>query len=202
MTFAPDLHLTHTKSVAIFSDDRCYRYLLTQRWGPGPLLGLIGLNPSTLRERWFRSFAKSRGFAGYTAGNLNALVSVDPHHLGEPADPVGPDDDAFIDRMAASHDMIVFAWGESADPGRARTVAGRVWRQCSQRGGTVAVLGWTTNEQPVPPLHPRFNPALQTMTAGTHPDLFEIDQRWTQLLGGTEDLIDVPVRPAACRSSA
>ncbi len=134
-----DLHLTHTRSVTIFSDDRRYRYLLTRQWDEGPLVGFIGLNPPTASEhgaarseRWFRSFAKSRGFAGYTAANLYARMSTDPKHLGEPADPVGPDDDAFIDRMAATHDMIVFAWGDRADSGRARAGLSEIDRRWIQ----------------------------------------------------------------------
>ncbi|MGH3561546.1 MAG: DUF1643 domain-containing protein [Mycobacterium sp.] len=165
ITFTPDLHRTHTQSAATFSDDGRYRYLLTARWGEGPLLGLIGLKPSTVRahrgagsERWCRAFARSRGFAGYTEANLYARLSTDPKHLGELSDPVGPDDDAFIDQMAATHDIIVFAWGGNADPARARAVASRVWHQCGRRGGTVAVLGWTVNEQPIHPCTRRASP--------------------------------------------
>ena len=32
MTLMLDLHLSHTESSAVFSDDRYYRYRLTRRW--------------------------------------------------------------------------------------------------------------------------------------------------------------------------
>jgi hypothetical protein len=194
--------LPHTESSAVFSEDGCYRYLLTQHWGNGPLVGLIGLNPSTADEhrhdpgsRQFRSFAKSWGFSGYTAGNLYAGVCPDPKSLDEVADPVGPDNDAYIDRIAATHDMIVFAWGVNANPGRARAVASRIWSQCRRCGGAVAVLGWTANDQPRHPLNVRADTRLQTLTAGSHPGFIDVDPRWSQLLADTTDLdsVSLPV---------
>ena len=48
---------------------------------------------------------------------------TNPKHLALLADPIGPDNDAHLDREAARHDVIVFAWGAHADPARARAVA-------------------------------------------------------------------------------
>jgi hypothetical protein len=187
--------LPHTESSAIFSEDRCYRYLLTQHWRAGPWVGLIGLNPSTAGEhrhdpasRRLRDFAKSWGFSGYTEGNLYAGVGTDPESLAEVTDPIGPDNDAYIDRIAATHDMIVFAWGVNANRGRAREVASRIWSQCGKRGGTVAVLGWTSNDQPRHPSNVRADTRLLTLTAGSHPGFVDVDPRWSQLLADTTDL--------------
>jgi hypothetical protein len=187
--------LNHTESSTIFSEDRCYRYLLTQHWGAGPLVGLIGLNPSTSGEhhhgpssRRLRTFARSWGFSGYTAGNLYARVCTDPQHLAKVVDPIGPDNDSYIDRISATHDVIVFAWGVDANPGRARAVASRIWHQCGRRGGAVAVLGWTANDQPCHLLSMRAHTQLQTLTAGAHPGFIDVDPRWSQLLADTTDL--------------
>jgi hypothetical protein len=199
--------LPHTESSAISSEDRCYRYLLTQRWDDGPLVGLIGLNPSTDGEhrhdpgsRRLRGFAKAWGFSGYTTANLYAGVCTDPEYLAEVADPIGPDNDSYIDSLAATHDMIVFAWGVNANPGRARTVASRIWRECSRCGGTVAVLGWTANDQPHHPLSMPADTQLQTLTAGAHPGFIDVDPRWSQLLADTTALDPAPV-PAAERAA-
>jgi hypothetical protein len=194
--------LSHTESSAVFSEDGCYRYLLTQRWGAGPLVGVIGLNPLTAddhrhgsRSRRFRGFAKSWGFSGYTTANLYAGVCTDPKNLVEIADPVGPENDSYIDHLAATHDVIVFAWGVNANPGRARAVASRIWRQCGRCGGAVAVLGWTANDQPRHPSYVRADTQLQTLTAGAHRGFIDVDPRCSQLLADTTDLDSVS-RPA------
>lgn len=70
---------------AEFSPDRRYRYILTRRWSPAPMLGCIGLNPSTADElqddptvrRWM-GFARRDGFGGIVVGNLFAFRATNP----------------------------------------------------------------------------------------------------------------------------
>lgn len=53
VTLTLDLHLPswlHTEGDAEFSPDRSYRYWLTRRWGPGPALMFVSLNPSDVDE--------------------------------------------------------------------------------------------------------------------------------------------------------
>lgn len=215
MNLILDLHLPHLPhrhhpdSWAVFSPDGRYRHLLRRRWDEGPLVGFVALNPSTAGEdredstsRMFKGFAKHWGYAGYTTANLYDAISTDPKALGRMADPVSAVNPFYLDWLATVHDLIVFAWGRSADPNRAQTVASRVWRLSSRRGGTVAVLGWTANDQPRHPLYMSFDTPLQTLTAGAHPWFGDVaDRRWVDLLSDAGELVE-PAAPICDLRSA
>ncbi|MCC5582364.1 DUF1643 domain-containing protein, partial [Microtetraspora sp. AC03309] len=175
MTLTLDLHLprwAHVEGDAFFSTDRQYRYWLTRRWGPGPSLMFVSLNPSDADEhrddqttRRDMDFARQFGYDGVTLLNLSAAVMTDPRLLAQVANPIGPDNDAHLDREAARHDVIVFAWGSNADPARARAVATRLWSITRQTGGSVACLGWTAEGQPRHPSRLAKATPLSTLTA-------------------------------------
>lgn len=62
-----------------------YRFLLAERWAPGPMIGFLGMNPSDASlERtdptWLRGdgFARRWGFAGQAWANPVPLRSPDP----------------------------------------------------------------------------------------------------------------------------
>lgn len=192
-----DLHLPHTEPAAQFSCDRRYRYWLTRRWDEGPSLMFVSLNPSTADEhhddptlRRDIRFAQGFGYSAVTALNLYAARATNPKDLARMADPVGPDNDKHLDRAAAKHDVIVFAWGAGAEPGRARAVATRLWRICRATGGTVAVLGWTAGDQPRHPLYMQAGTQLQCLTAHAHEDMIDVDPRWGRLLADATGLDD------------
>lgn len=215
MTLALDLHLPHLPhrhhrgSWAIFSADGRYRHLLRRRWDEGPLVGFLALNPSTAdghhddsTSRMFRAFAEQWGYSGYTAANLYDAISTDPKGLAGMSDPVSPVNTFYLDWLACVHDLIVFAWGRNADAGRARAVASRVWRHANRRGGTVAALGWTANDQPRHPLYLKRDTALQTLTAGAHPGFDDVaDRRWIQLLSDADELVETPAPICELRSA-
>jgi hypothetical protein len=135
-------------------------------------------------------------------GNLYDAIRTDPNRLPAKADPDRPVNAYYLHWLAATHDMIVFAWGRNADPGHARAVASRVWRHCNRRGGTVAALGWTANDHPRPPLYLRSDTPLQPLTAGAHPGFVDVaDRRWGQLMADTSDLDDA-AQPDSHRWSA
>ncbi|MDO2396066.1 DUF1643 domain-containing protein [Mycobacterium avium subsp. hominissuis] len=199
MTLTLDLHLPrlprrlaylpHVERDAEFSADRTYRHWLTRRWGTGPELMFVSLNPSDANEhrddattRRDMQFAEDFGYDAALLMNLYAGVSRDPEQLARMADPIGPETDARLDRAAAEHDVIVFAWGANADPARARAVATRLWRVAAATGGTVAVLGWTEDGQPRHPLRLRRDTPLQCLTASAHDDMRDVDPRWARLL--------------------
>jgi hypothetical protein len=189
MTLMLDLHLSHTESSAAFSDDGHYRYRLTRRWGPGPALMFVSLNPSTAGAhrndatvRRDIGFARRFGYNAFNILNLYAGKATDPKALAAMTDPVGPDNDAHLDAAAAEHDVIVFAWGAHAQEARARAVATRIRRICRASGGTVAVLGWTADDQPRHPLYMRSDAQLQCLTAGAHVDMLDVDPRWARVL--------------------
>lgn len=207
MTLTLDLHLphlAHNESAAGFSEDRRYRYWLTRRWGSGPALMFVSLNPSDADEhhddpttRRDVRFARDFGYDAVTLTNLYAARTPHPKELAAVADPVGPDNDEHLDRAAAAHDVIVFAWGAHADPVRARSVATRLWRIAAAAGGSVAVLGWTAGEQPRHPLYLRGDTPLQCLTAAAHRDMLDVDPRWPRLLSDSAAVLGGDQDPGA-----
>lgn len=102
----------------IFSPDRIYRYTLYREWGTGPVVNFICLNPSTADEerndptvRRCIGYARDWGFDRMMVTNIFALRSTDPSVLKTHPEPIGAENNAWIERMARSSDLIVCAWG-------------------------------------------------------------------------------------------
>ena len=110
------------QGAAVFDPSRRYRYALKRTWDDSKELVLfVMLNPSDADEeeddRTIKKcigFAKRWGYGGLMAGNLFALVSTDPKGLFEELDPVGPDNDYHLRRLAEEYNNVVVAWGNSA----------------------------------------------------------------------------------------
>lgn len=107
---------------AVFSDDRLHRYALWRDFlfGDGNLL-FVMLNPSTADEtkndptvRRCIGFAETWGYRSLAVANIFAFRSTDPKKLSCAEDPIGPENDKWIVRLAGEADRIVLAWG--ADP--------------------------------------------------------------------------------------
>jgi hypothetical protein len=109
------------KNQCVFSSDRKYRYLLIHRWEqdlPERPCMWIALNPSIADESGLdntltriRSFSRAAGFNVFYMMNLFGLVSTDRKGLQRHPDPVGPDNDEHIRRIAAQIPTIFVAWG-------------------------------------------------------------------------------------------
>jgi hypothetical protein len=76
------------------------------------------LNPSTADEnvldptvRRCLGFAMDWGFNRMEVANIFALRSTDPKNLYSSEDPVGPENDIYLKRMAHANDMVIVAWG-------------------------------------------------------------------------------------------
>lgn len=127
-TDVPHAPTPSSKLGAILSSDRKYRYLLTRTWGsllPEPRRCVfVMLNPSTADEnsndptiRRCIDYAKSFGCDSLEVVNLFALRATDPGVLRYADDPVGPENDDWIDRVAGSNPgqnaptLVVCAWG-------------------------------------------------------------------------------------------
>lgn len=146
---------------ALISDDKLYRYVLTRRWGYGAHATFVMLNPSTADGRTDDptirrciGYARSWGLHGLVVLNLYAYRATDPRALSRVSDPIGPDNDEWIQRYlytAARHDMpLVFAWGHHADEVRAMEV-----RAMDMSVERAMAFGLTSNRQP---MHPLFLP--------------------------------------------
>lgn len=104
---------------ADFSTDRLYRYRLTRRWDETkPFMGVVGLNPSTADEklddptiRRCINFAKSWGYGGLLMGNIFAFRSTDPKGLLGTQDPVGAENDAWLQKIKSESELVLAAWG-------------------------------------------------------------------------------------------
>lgn len=198
MTLTLNLHVprwAHVEGDAVFSEDRRCRYWLRRRWGCGPALMFVSLNPYGADEyrgdqimRREMDFAKRLGYDVVTLLNLSAVVMTNPKHVGRVVDRIGPDNDAHLDREDARHDVIVFAWGSDADPARARAVARRLWNICRQTGGSVACLGSAVGGQPRHVSELANDTAVSTLTAAAHCDFVDVDPRWARLLADTDVL--------------
>ena len=105
-------------SSAVLSRCRRYRYELRRVWdASAPLVLFVGLNPSTAdarrddnTSRVCSNYARRWGYGGLLLGNLFAFRSTDPAGLLRAEDPVGPGNDAALDRLQAQAALVVCAW--------------------------------------------------------------------------------------------
>lgn len=102
---------------AIISPCGEYRYELVRRWGTGPLLGWIMLNPSTADAseddptiRRCIGYAKAWLYDGIIVRNLFALRATDPRALATHHDPEGPDN---LGHLAEcwQQNLTIAGWG-------------------------------------------------------------------------------------------
>jgi hypothetical protein len=118
---------------ATFSPCRNYRYALWRIWEPNkPLALFVGLNPSTANEttddptiRKVRSIVKDWGYGGFYMMNLFAWVSKEPKDLETCPDPIGQQNNMYLQVQAGKCARVVFAWGQFEQAKkRAQEVAG------------------------------------------------------------------------------
>jgi hypothetical protein len=151
---------------AIISACGQYRYMLSRAGDiaapRGPAL-FIMLNPSTADAemddptiRRCRAFARAWGCAGIQVVNLYALRSTDPAALWEHPDPVGPENDNWLTRIALAATEVVCAWGANAQPSRVREVAAML----AEHGVRLKCLGTTKSGAPRHPLYVRGDQPL------------------------------------------
>ncbi len=108
----------------VFSSCRKYRYVLTRSWAQNysesQTVVWIGLNPSTADEtkddptiRKCIQFSKNWGFKGMVMLNLFAFRATDPKDMQKAKDPVGPDNDSWIEEICGGDEpgLVIAAWG-------------------------------------------------------------------------------------------
>lgn len=128
--FSSDPTIMKAKT-AVISDCGRYRYELWRRWAEGPHVLFIMLNPSTADAenddatiRKCIAYAKRWGFGALCVGNLFAFRATDPMEMKAASDPIGPENDASLAKLARSAGVIVAAWGvHGSHMGRATAVA-------------------------------------------------------------------------------
>lgn len=99
-----------------------FRYRLGRRWGDGPGVLFVMLNPSradadvddaTIRR--CITFAKAEGFGALEVVNLFAFRTPYPAELKALGFPVGPDNDRHIVEAAKEAERVCVAWGAQND---------------------------------------------------------------------------------------
>ena len=144
---------------ADFSPCRRYRYTLRRRWllGSGSILWVL-LNPSKAgvlvsdpTVTRLIDFSQIFGYRQMTLLNIFALRSTDPKELRKVDDPIGPENDAWIERvvMSEDHQRVVVAWGSH---GRLYGRGNDVFR-CLQLHANVYGFRLTKNGNPQHPLY-------------------------------------------------
>lgn len=106
---------------AIISDCGQYRYKLARIWQPDlPIVGFIGLNPSTADGtfddptiRRLINFSYQWGYGGFLIGNLFAWRDKSPAYMKMASDPIGPQNDLHLLELKERCERIVFIWGNN-----------------------------------------------------------------------------------------
>lgn len=163
---------TTVERSAVISSCGTYRYSLLRRWGRGPALRWIMLNPSTADAdvddptlRRVVRFSRDNGYAAAVVANLYALRATDPAQLGRHPDPCGPANLATLGLLAKAARVdtyclgrpapVVAAWGANAP---------RAWATCvldhELFGADLRCLGVTKAGFPRHPLYVRADQPL------------------------------------------
>lgn len=156
---APAVASPLTQRCAVFDRTGLYRYSLGRRWDPDlPKVVFVMLNPSTADAhhddatiRRCIALARAWGCGALDVVNLFAYRTPRPAILRRVADPVGPDNDAYLVRASRRAQLVVAAWGHHGTLlGRDR--AARALLTATGRSA-VYCLGTTQGGQPRHPLY-------------------------------------------------
>jgi hypothetical protein len=140
---------------AVLSPDRRYRYFLSRQLAfDGKIVTFVGLNPSTADAtqddptiRRCMGFAASWGARELWMVNLFAYRDPKPTALAAAQDPIGPDNDKWLDSAIAQSDVVVAAWGNHA------TLMGRSDLIRQRYQGRLTALKVTARGMPSHPLY-------------------------------------------------
>jgi hypothetical protein len=113
--------VTFTEKSAVLSPCGAYRYELARVWDPArPGCVFVMLNPSTADAdkddptiRKVCGFADRWGFGRVVVVNLFAFRTRYPWQMFDAADPIGPENDAYIIKHAKAAPLVVVAWGQN-----------------------------------------------------------------------------------------
>lgn len=150
-----------TKRSAVISDDGKYRYRLERDLGwDGKTAAFIMVNPSTADAevddatiRKLVGFSQRLGFGRFIVGNKFAWRATDVSELKTAADPVGPDNDAWLSRIFVDADIHIMAWGPLGKlPPKLRSRFKDIRRMAAMSGTPLYCLGTSQDGQPRHPL--------------------------------------------------
>lgn len=121
---------------AVFGGEKHrYRYELTRSWQPrAGKITYIMLNPSSADTdsddptiAKCQTYARLWGYGRISVVNLFAFRATLPGDMKRAADPVGPENDLYIERSVRWADLVICAWGtDGAFLDRGRVVLARL----------------------------------------------------------------------------
>lgn len=145
---------------AIISPCGLYRYRLdrlVRPIGPGPVVALIGVNPSTAgaveNDQTIRKdlgFGERLGWSRIIKANKFAFRSADVTMLKFVSDPIGPENDRYLREIFAEADLLVPCWGPLRKlPRPLRNQWQRVSQLMSESSKPVMCFGTAEDGQPL-----------------------------------------------------
>jgi hypothetical protein len=142
----------------IVSECKKYQYLSIFEWGEKSInpLGVVGLNPSIIKNgknstiSILKDLAIKEGFDGLVVSNLYGYISPNPKDLKKIKDPIGKDNDKWIDHMKDICQKIICIWGNSGDTYRKESIL----KNINEKAYTV---GLTKSGNPRHVLHTKKN---------------------------------------------
>lgn len=142
-------------SAAIFSPCETWRYTLTRRWAEGSTVNFICLNPSTATAtvddptiRRCIAYAKAWGYAALEVTNIFAYRSTSPKILSYLQDPIGPENNHYLELKATEAKTVVVAWGVHGSINNRYSEVLRLLRSFD-----LFCLKWTKDGSPSHPLY-------------------------------------------------
>lgn len=140
---------------AVISENQNYRYFLCRTWSDSPIkVAFIGLNPSTADAtmddptiRRCVGFAKAWGGGSLWMVNLFAFRATKPENLLLAANPIGPENDEWVEWAVTKADIVIAAWGNH---GQLKNRGNEIARKFS---GKLHTLGLTGAGMPRHPLY-------------------------------------------------
>jgi hypothetical protein len=130
------------------------------------------LNPSTADAkkddatvRKLRTFAQRWGFGGFCLTNLFAFRATDPRGLRAAPDPVGPDNDRWLQTVARQASTIVLAWGAVGQSERAVRVLSLLDSIRAHSEKDICCLSLTKEGHPRHPLYLRGDTAMRSFVS-------------------------------------
>lgn len=148
-------------SSAIISPCETYRYRLDRRVAPGEVcFAYFGVNGSTATAdeddhtvRKWNGFTVRNGGSRYVVGNAFAYRATDVRELASAADPIGPDNDAYLRQIIGEADVLIPCWGARGKlPPRLRPRLATVRDMLVASGKPIVVFGLTASGDPLHPL--------------------------------------------------
>ena len=161
---------------AILSPCGTFRYTLERDvqtlWLPrAPVFAYFGINPSTADAsnddstvRKWTGFTRAFGGKSFMVGNAFALRSKNVRDLRAANDPIGPENDTYLHRIARAADVLVPCWGAREKlPKALRPRLDEVLAKLRASGKPVMCFGTTGGGDPLHPLFLPYSTELQPL---------------------------------------